>query len=120
MTAYGPPSTVKRTRRTSAELDTLGETIISIVAAVYGCGRTKAYELYHRSELDFPAIRAGARIVVPVAPLLELLGVTRTPSALSATPDMATASASPAPAAALTLCDPPGGRSANRTPPPAA
>ncbi len=108
---------------TEAQVRSLGlrTDLVTACSIVYGCGRTKAYELYHRGELDFPAIRAGARIVVPVAPLLKLLGVTRTPSALSATPDMATASASPAPAAALTLCDPPGGRSAiHRTPPPAA
>lgn len=42
--------------------------------AVLGVGRTKSYELARLGELPFPVLRVGNRMVVPVAPLLNLLG----------------------------------------------
>lgn len=49
--------------------------LVTACSIVYGCGRTKAYELYDRDELDFPTLRAGNRIVVPTAPIRALLGL---------------------------------------------
>ncbi len=40
-----------------------------------GCGKNKAWELYHSGELPFPAIKVGRRVVVPVQALKKLLGV---------------------------------------------
>ena len=42
---------------------------------VYGVSKNKAWEMYHAGELDFPALRCGRRVIVPVAPLLRLLGL---------------------------------------------
>ncbi len=47
--------------------------LVTACAVRYGCGRTKAYELYRSGQLDFPALKVGARIVVPTAPILRLL-----------------------------------------------
>ena len=49
--------------------------LVTACAIVYGCGRTKSYQLYQADALDFPALRCGSRVVVPVAPLLRLLGI---------------------------------------------
>lgn len=40
---------------------------------VYGVGRTRAWEMFHKGEVGFPVIRVGRRAVVPVRPLLQLL-----------------------------------------------
>lgn len=55
--------------------------LVSACSLVYGCGRNKAWELYHAGQLDFPALKVGRRVVVPVAPLLDLLHIAREPSA---------------------------------------
>lgn len=49
--------------------------LVTACSIIYGCGATKAYELQARGELDFPVRRIGNRYAVPVAPLLELLGL---------------------------------------------
>ncbi len=49
--------------------------LVTACLVVYGCGRTKAYELHRTGQLDFPALTVGNRIVVPTAPLLSLLGL---------------------------------------------
>lgn len=49
--------------------------LVTACRFVYGCGKNKSWELFHRGELDFPAIRVGRRVVVPVQKLKELLGV---------------------------------------------
>jgi hypothetical protein len=41
----------------------------------YGCGRTKAYEMFRRGELHFPAVRVGQKVVCPVASLLRFLAI---------------------------------------------
>lgn len=41
----------------------------------YGVGATRAYELLAAGAVDFPVVRVGRRYVVPVLPLLELLGI---------------------------------------------
>jgi hypothetical protein len=62
---------------TEADVRALGVRcdLVTACAVVYGCGRTKAYELLHTNELDFPVLKAGARYVVAVAHLLRLLGL---------------------------------------------
>lgn len=40
---------------------------------VYGVGRSRAWELFHADQLDFPAFRKGRSVWVPVKPLLRLL-----------------------------------------------
>lgn len=62
---------------TAQEIRALGvrTDLVTACSIVYGCGRTKAYELLAANELDFPVLKAGNRYVVPTAPLLELLGL---------------------------------------------
>ena len=49
--------------------------LVTACKIVYGCGRNKAWEMYHAGQLDFPALRCGRRVVVPVQPLCRLLGL---------------------------------------------
>lgn len=42
---------------------------------VIGCGKNKAWQLFHAGELPFPALRCGRNVVVPVRPLIKLLGL---------------------------------------------
>lgn len=44
-------------------------------ASVLGIGRTQAYELARTDAFPSPLLRVGRQYRVPVAPLLELLGV---------------------------------------------
>jgi predicted DNA-binding transcriptional regulator AlpA len=46
---------------------------------VLGIGRTVAYQLVRRDEWPTPVIRVGAKIGIPRAPLLALLGLSPTP-----------------------------------------
>jgi hypothetical protein len=48
-------------------------------AAVLGMGRTKAYELARTDKFPVKLIRIGASYRVPVAGLLQLLGIADTP-----------------------------------------
>jgi predicted DNA-binding transcriptional regulator AlpA len=47
-------------------------------AAMLGVGRTAAYQLVRAGQWPTPVIRLGRLIRIPSAPLLELLGRTRT------------------------------------------
>ncbi|RBY95065.1 DNA-binding protein [Blastococcus sp. TBT05-19] len=49
--------------------------LVTACEIAYGARRTKAYELFRRGELDFPAVRVGSRVVVPVAALCRFLGI---------------------------------------------
>lgn len=62
---------------TPAEVRALGvrTDLVTACAVAYGVSRTKAYELHRRNELDFPAVRVGNRVVVPVAALCQFLGI---------------------------------------------
>ena len=53
-------------------------TVIDVTTAadLLGIGRSAAYELVRRGDWPTPTLRLGRLIKVPVAPLLELLGVT--------------------------------------------
>lgn len=68
---------------TLAEVERLGvrTDLVTACQIVYGAGKNRAWAMYHAGQLDFPALRCGRRVVVPVAPLLSLLsavgGVTR-------------------------------------------
>jgi hypothetical protein len=48
-------------------------TNLATAAGVLGIGRTLAYELVAAGQFPVPVIRAGTRVIVPVAPLLRLL-----------------------------------------------
>jgi hypothetical protein len=48
-------------------------TSLPTAAEILGIGRTLAYELVATGRFPTPVIRAGTRVIVPVAPLLELL-----------------------------------------------
>src|SRR5579859_5283991 len=48
-------------------------TTLPTAAAILGIGRTLAYELVATGRFPTPVIRAGTRVIVPVAPLLTLL-----------------------------------------------
>lgn len=49
--------------------------LVTACQIVMGCGKNKAWEMYHAGELPFPALRCGRRVVVPVRPLLDLLQI---------------------------------------------
>lgn len=55
--------------------------LVTACEIAYGAKRTKAYELHRRGELDFPAVRVGSRIIVPVAALCRFLGIALEPDA---------------------------------------
>lgn len=67
---------------TPAEVRALGvrTDLVTACEIAYGCQRTKAYELFRRGELDFPAVRVGNRVVVPVAALCRFLGIDLEPA----------------------------------------
>lgn len=73
------PEATRQPRRTwtAEEVRALGvrTDLITACQIVYGAGKNRAREMYHAGQLDFPTLRVGRRIVVPVAPLLELLGI---------------------------------------------
>ncbi len=61
---------------TAEQVRALGvRTDLVTAAEAGGIGRTLAYDLARRGELPFPVRRIGARYVVPVAGLLEFLGL---------------------------------------------
>lgn len=43
-----------------------------------GLCRTESYELHKRGRFPVPVIKVGRRLVVPVQPILELLGLDKT------------------------------------------
>jgi hypothetical protein len=49
--------------------------LVTACRIAYGCAKNTAWQKFHAGTLDFPALRVGRRVVVPVAPLLELLGI---------------------------------------------
>lgn len=66
-----------RTAPTAEEVRALGVRVDLVTACriVFGCGKNKAWELFHADELPFPALRVGRRVVVPTRPLLAILGI---------------------------------------------
>ena len=52
---------------------------VDAVQAVFGCGRTRAYEVLRSEDnLGFRVLRIGRRYVTPTADVLALLGLTST------------------------------------------
>lgn len=71
--------------------------LVTACEVLFGCGKNKSWELYHNDELPFPALRVGRKVVVPVAPLLRLLGLDDTPDMrMAGSPHPATATDNPA------------------------
>lgn len=61
---------------TADEVRRLGvHTDVPTAASVLGIGRSAGYDLVRRNEFPVPVLRLGHRIVVPVHPILELLGI---------------------------------------------
>lgn len=78
---------------TPAEVRMLGvrTDLVTACEIAYGAKRTKAYELFRRGELDFPAVRVGNRVVVPVSALCQFLGIELEPDHSSRTGTTTTA-----------------------------
>jgi hypothetical protein len=71
--AQQPPA---RRAWTGDEVRQLGvRTDVATAASVLGIGRTKAHELARTGQFPVTPLRLGHRYVVPVAPLLRLLGL---------------------------------------------
>jgi hypothetical protein len=70
-------TTLRRKSWTADDVRALGirTDLVTACQIVYGAGKTRAWEMYHADRLDFPALRCGRRVVVPVAPLMALLGI---------------------------------------------
>ncbi len=72
---------------TAEEVVALGvRTDLVTAASILGIGRTVAHELARRGTFPVPVLRLGARYVVPVAPLLALLGITQEPAGAPSAP----------------------------------
>jgi hypothetical protein len=62
------------------------------VGSILGIGRTKSYELARHGAFPVPVIKAGDRYVVPMKPVLELLGIP-IPAAMADAPAAKTSAA---------------------------
>ncbi len=62
---------------TADEIRALGvrTDLVTACSIAYGIGKSAAWDRYHRGQLDFPAIRSGRGVVVPVAAVLKLMMV---------------------------------------------
>ena len=49
--------------------------LVTACAILYGCGKNRAWEMYHAGELAFPTLKVGRRVVVPTSHLHRLLGI---------------------------------------------
>jgi excisionase family DNA binding protein len=56
-----------------AELQGRATTSVEVAGKVLGIGRRQAYAAVNAGEM--PSLRMGGRILVPVAPLLKMLGI---------------------------------------------
>jgi hypothetical protein len=76
VTAHRPAGAVRREKWTPAQVRALGvRTDIATLASVLGMSETAARDLYHADRLPVPVLRVGRRLVVPVQPILDLLGL---------------------------------------------
>jgi hypothetical protein len=61
---------------TVEEIVALGSTTDLVTAgSILGIGRTKSYQLMRSDQFPVPVLRHSRRCLVPVAPILELLGI---------------------------------------------
>jgi hypothetical protein len=69
-----PPSpawTVEQVRALGTRTD-----LVTACKIVYGCGKNKAWEMYHAGELPFPTLpRCGRRVFVAVATVQAALSL---------------------------------------------
>lgn len=72
---------MKRARWTNDDIRALGVRMDGVTACeiVYGVGRTTAYELLGRGDVDFPVIRRGRRWIVPTSAVINLLRIDEMP-----------------------------------------
>jgi hypothetical protein len=49
------------------------QTDLGTAGSIFGLSRTQSYEAHKRGDFPVSVIRVGRRLVVPVAPILELL-----------------------------------------------
>lgn len=65
-----------RTPITAETIRQLGPTTdVATAGAAFGLSRTQSYVAIQRGQFPVEVIRIGRRVVVPVAPILELLGL---------------------------------------------
>lgn len=65
-----------RTPASAEDIRQLGPTTdVPTAGALFGLSRTQSYVAIQRGQFPVSVIRIGRRVVVPVAPLLELLGL---------------------------------------------
>jgi hypothetical protein len=50
-------------------------TDVTTAGSIFGLSRTQAYEALKRGDFPVRVIRIGRRVIVPVAPILGLLGL---------------------------------------------
>lgn len=50
-------------------------TDVETAGSIFGLSRTQAYEAVNGKRFPVPTFRIGRRVVVPVAPILQLLGL---------------------------------------------
>jgi len=61
---------------TAAEVVALGvRTDVETAGEIFGLSRTQAYEAVNHDRFPVPTFRIGRRVVVPVVPILKLLGL---------------------------------------------
>ena len=65
-----------RTIWSRADVVALGvRTDVTTAGSIFGLSRTQAYEALNRGDFPVPTFRIGRRVIVPVAPILSLLGL---------------------------------------------
>jgi hypothetical protein len=61
---------------TREEVIALGvRTDVETAGSIFGLSRTQAYEAVNHARFPVPTFRIGRRVVVPVAPIVQLLGL---------------------------------------------
>jgi hypothetical protein len=78
MTAHQPAGATRRKRWTPAQVRALGvRTDLATLGSILGMSETAARELHRAGRLPAPLVvlSVGRRLVVPVQPILELLGI---------------------------------------------
>lgn len=55
-------------------------TDVETAGSIFGLSRTQAYEAVNAERFPVPTFRIGRRMVVPVAPILALLGIEADPA----------------------------------------
>jgi hypothetical protein len=70
-------ASASRRKWTADQVRALGVRMDGVIACeiVYGVGRTTAYALLGRGEVDFPVLRRGKSWIVPTSAVLALLRV---------------------------------------------